>query len=221
MSTVKAVIFDMDGLLVDSEPWWREAERNIFGQLGHAPQTEDFERMMGHRIDEVVQHWYDRHPWQGPSTEAVRESIIDEVDRLVKTNAALLPGVAATVKFFRDKNVPVALASSSSQRLIESLMKHFGLYDLFDVIKSAEHEPFGKPHPAVFLTTAAALGIPPVHHLVFEDSFNGVVAAKAARMRCVAVPAPEHREQTRFTAADLVLGSLEEFSEKEWSGLNI
>jgi sugar-phosphatase len=104
----------------------------------------------------------------------------------------------------------LAVASSSPPRLIEASLARLGLRDHFTEIVSAESEPYGKPHPAVFLTTAARLGVAPTECLVFEDSLNGLVAAKAARMICVAVP---ERVDPRFAFADLVLPSLEAFDD--------
>lgn len=213
---IEAVIFDMDGLLVDSEPWWRVAETNVFGKLSKAPSEADFERMMGNRIQEVIRQWYERHPWKNFDPEETRLMIVSEVNRLVIENAALLPGVEQCIRFFKDKKMPVVLASSSPLLLIEQLTKHYGIYDSFDAVFSAENEPYGKPHPAVFITAADAIQTEASHCLVFEDSFNGIIAAKAARMKCVAVPDAAYFHQTRFDCADLKLHSLEAFDEEKW-----
>lgn len=217
---IQAVIYDMDGLLVDSEPWWRVAETNVFGSLSIVPTEVEFEKMMGNRIEEVVSQWYAKHPWTGPSTVETQNLIVDEVARLVTANAGLLPGVVESLQFFIDKKIPLALASSSPLRLIRQLMTHYGIYDAFSVVCSAEHEAFGKPHPAVFITAAKHMATEPLHCLVFEDSFNGVIAAKAARMKCVAVPSKEHAQQARFACADMLLNSLEDFTEEKWKMLN-
>ncbi len=216
---IEAVIFDMDGLLVDSEPWWRVAETNVFGKLSVAPNESDFERMMGARIQEVIQQWYERHPWPNFVVEDTQTQIILEVERLVIEHAGLMAGVKNTLDFFKQQNIPVALASSSPLHLIRNLMQHYEIYDSFQLICSAEHEPYGKPHPAVFLTTAKHLRVDPTKCLVFEDSFNGVLAAKAARMKCVAIPAAAHYTQERFCIADLKLNSLEAFTPMHWQEL--
>lgn len=212
MNEIKAVIFDMDGLLVDSEPWWRVAESNIFGKLSVSPTEEDFERMMGNRIQEVITNWHAKHPWPDFSLEKTMNEIVDEVGRLVTENAALMPGVIEALEFFKTKNIPVALASSSPLRLINRLITNYKIDHYFVVVRSAEFEQRGKPHPDVFLTTAKALNVAPENCLVFEDSHNGVLAAKAAGMMCVAVPAPEHLPQERFGIADWKWASLEAIS---------
>jgi len=210
---ISAIIFDMDGLLVDSEPWWRVAESNVFGKLSCAPTQHEFETMMGRQIREVILHWHSIKPWENFSLEQTREEIISEVEKLVKQNAALLPGVEKTIRFFSGRKIPMALASSSPLKLIANLMSHYGLAEKFRFMNSAENELHGKPHPDVFLTTAKMLNVNAENCLVFEDSYNGLLAAKAAGMKCVTVPAKEHFAQEKFDVADLKLRSLEEFSE--------
>jgi sugar-phosphatase len=200
----------MDGLLVDSEPWWRVAERNVFGNLSMEPTEEDFDRMMGNRIQEVIANWYARHPWEDYDALKTQHDIVDEVRRLVTTHAQLMPGVKESLDYFRSKNLPIALASSSPLRLIDAIVSHYDIRNYFSVIRSAENEKQGKPHPAVFLATAKELNVHPEHCLVFEDSYNGVLAAKAAGMKCIAVPSPEHHPQERFGIADWKWKSLDE-----------
>ncbi len=212
MNEIKAVIYDMDGLLVDSEPWWRVAESNIFGKLSVSPTEADFEKMMGNRIQEVITNWYNKHPWPDFSLEKTMNEIVDEVGRLVTENAQLMPGVIESLEYFKEKNIPIALASSSPLRLINRLIAFYGIEKYFVIVRSAEFEKRGKPHPDVFLTTAAALNVAPESCLVFEDSYNGVLAAKAAGMKCVAVPAPEHHAQERFDVADWKWKSLREIT---------
>jgi HAD superfamily hydrolase (TIGR01509 family) len=217
---IAAAIYDMDGLIVDSEPWWRVAESNVFGRLSRSPSEADFEMMMGRQIKEVIHHWYSIAPWENFSLEETQKEILSEVARLVKENAQLLPGVIESLQFFKKKDLALALASSSPLHLIRDLMQHYGLLNHFKVICSAEFESHGKPHPAVFIKAAQELGIDPQHCLVLEDSFNGLISAKAARMKCIAVPEKKSFHQTRFDIADLKLSSLAEFSEKDWEILN-
>jgi sugar-phosphatase len=188
-SGFSASIFDMDGLLIDSEPLWQVAEVEILGHLG--VPIEQF-------------------PWDGPGTQAVAEAVVDRVCELVVDRANLLPGVHRAIAECRAQGLAVGLASSSQYRLIETVLGHFGLTDAFDVIHSAEEERYGKPHPAVYLGAANKLKVDPTRCVAWEDAGAGVLAAKAARMVCVAVPEPAERRQPAFAIADAVLGSLEE-----------
>ncbi len=217
---IEAVIFDMDGLLIDSEPFWREAERISFAENGVTLTEAMCESAMGLRISEVLQHWFHLYPWPNPDFEKLEKTILERVSRLIRTRGTLMKGVSGTLEFFRRRSVPMALASASPMTLIRAFLDQFSLHDYFDVVHSAEYESCGKPHPAVFLTTAAKLNVRPVHILVFEDSFNGMIAAKAARMKAVVVPDPGHADQKRWDAADLQLLSLEDWNEDLWKKMN-
>lgn len=214
-----AAIFDMDGLLVDSEPLWHEAEVEVLGGLGVPIAEGDPRRTKGIFVREVTRYWHDRFPWHGPSTDEVASRIVDRVIDLVGEKGRLQPGVEQAIGLCRDHGLDLALASSSEHRLISFVLERFGLAQYFLFAHSAEEEPYGKPHPAVFLTTASRLGTAPDRCLVWEDAPAGVLAAKAARMTCVAVPAPDERDQPAFAIADAVLASLEEAHEGLWRRL--
>lgn len=218
-SQVQAVIFDMDGLLIDSEPLWQEAECRVFRQVGLNLTPQDCEQTTGLRIDEVVQFWYDRHPWGSSSCHEIAEQIVAEVVYLIQTQGKSLVGVEKALKFVADKTIPLGLASSSSYRLIESVLSKLGIRSLFQVVYSATEEAYGKPHPGVYLATAKKLGIPPTSCLALEDSLNGVIAAKAARMLCIAVPQAFPDQDPRFILADRIIGSLMEFNQDLWDRL--
>jgi sugar-phosphatase len=106
--------------------------------------------------------------------------------------------------------VKLGLASSSATEIIEAVLDKLELARFFAVVQSAEHEPYGKPHPAVYIECARRLGVPPDRCLAIEDSPAGVLAAKAARMTCIAIPAPELRDDHRYCIADARLESLVE-----------
>jgi sugar-phosphatase len=202
-------IFDMDGLLIDSEPSWRRAEVEVFATVGLELTEQDCEATTGLRIDEVAEHWFSRAPWEGPTPHEVAERIVDRMEEIVGAEGEPMPGAHDAVERCRDAGLRLALASSSAERLIEATLSRLGLRDAFELLCSAQHERYGKPHPAVFLTCADHLGVPPARCLVIEDSLNGVLAAKAARMTCVAVPEATQRGDERFCIADRVLDSLE------------
>jgi mannitol-1-/sugar-/sorbitol-6-/2-deoxyglucose-6-phosphatase len=202
---IKAVIFDMDGVLIDSEPFWRQAEIELFADLGVRLTDEECRQTMGLRIDQTVDYWYARRPWPDPDLPALAERIVDRVAEIVEQRGGPLPGVDEAVAVCRKLGLRLAVASSSWTRLITAVLGRLGIDDAFEVVHSAADEPHGKPHPGVFLTTAARLGVDPTHCLVVEDSVNGMVAAVAARMRCAVIP---ERWDPRFVLAHTVLGSL-------------
>jgi mannitol-1-/sugar-/sorbitol-6-/2-deoxyglucose-6-phosphatase len=216
---IDAVIFDMDGLLVDSEPLWHIAEIDILGRLGVPIEASGCRQTKGMFVREVTEYWHERYPWEAPSPDAVAVAIVDRVMQLVVEVGALKPGASAAVEWCGRRGVPLAVASSSEYRLIDLVLTHFDLSGAFALVHSAEDEPAGKPHPAVFLTAAHKLGVDPTRCVVFEDSPAGVIAAKAARMSVVAVPELEERSKPAFAIADAVLDSLDQVDEALWDRL--
>jgi mannitol-1-/sugar-/sorbitol-6-/2-deoxyglucose-6-phosphatase len=206
----------MDGLLVHSEPLWHEAEIEILGNLGVPLVASACRQTKGMFVGEVTRYWFERYPWTGPDPDQVAVAVVDAVMALVVAKGKLKPGVHQAIDLCRNHGLPLAVASSSEYRLIGLVLDHFGLASDFSLVRSAEDEPYGKPHPGVFLTAAAKLGVPPDRCLVWEDAPAGVLAAKAARMACVAVPEVAERDHPAFAIADVVLGSLEEADQAMW-----
>ncbi len=203
-----ASIFDMDGLLIDSEILWHEAEIEILGGLGVPLAVEGCRTTKGMFVNEVTEHWFGLYPWAGPTPGEVAVTIVDRVIELILTEGELKPGAEHAIDLCAERGIPLAVASSSQYRLIDAALDHFDLRRRFVLVHSAEDEDYGKPHPAVFLTTAAKLGAAPRRCLVWEDAPAGVLAAKAASMACVAVPEPGQGGHPAFGLADLVVDSL-------------
>jgi sugar-phosphatase len=217
---IEAVIFDMDGLLIDSEPLWKEAEIKVFGSVGIDLTARSCEQTVGLRIDQVVDLWYSNHPWDNKTKDQVVCEIIEEMQILIRTKGVAKKGVDDIIRFFQKKELPMAIASSSYQVLIEEVITKLNLSDRIETYLSAEHEEYGKPHPAVFLNTAKKLDVFHEKCLVFEDSFNGVLAAKAGRMKAVAVPEETHQKDNRMVIADLEIESLDQFNNQHLQEIN-
>lgn len=216
MTPIAAAIFDMDGLLIDSEPLWQDAEMACFRPLG-VPVTRDLCRATaGHRIDEVVGLWHARFGWDGPGIDEMVERVLAEVTRLILARSEALPGVHATMGALRQRAIPMAIASSSPPALIAAVVEKLELAPYLELTHSGIHETRGKPDPAVFLTTARKLGVAPEHCLVFEDAPAGVSAARSAGMHVIAVPSVFDPADPAFEQADQVLGSLAEFDPIPW-----
>lgn len=207
---VNAVIFDMDGLLLDSEDFWQHSEFTQFSALGVPLTLADTKKTVGWRCDYVVRYWYEQAPWQGPTQGEVADAIIDGVIAQIKSKGRLLPGAQHAIELCKQLGLPVALATSSNHRMMRETLRHFGLLSLFDATCSAEFLPYAKPHPQVYLNAAESLGIAPTNCLALEDSVTGVIAAKAARMTCIAVPEHANFNDPRYAIADYKLASLTE-----------
>ena len=208
---MRAVIFDMDGLLIDSEPLWREAEVAVFGSVGLRLSDAMCHQTTGLRVDEAVRYWHARHPWEGPGCSEVAAQVLDTAQGLIIQRGALMEGARATIEAVHAQDAKLAIASSSPMRLINVVVEKFSIGGYFSVLHSAEHEPAGKPDPAVYKTTMSLLGAEARECVAIEDSVSGVRAAKAAGARVIAVPAPCNVGHPGFAVADLVLRSLAEF----------
>lgn len=209
------VIFDMDGLLIDSEPFWRKAEIKVFADKGIQLVEEDCLQTTGLSVLDVVKYWSELQSIH-VDLQATANEIVDEVIKLILNEGDAMRGVHQILEFFRLKNIPMALASGSDYRLIEVVLEKLQLASYFVHIQSAESLPHGKPHPEIFLHTAKTLNANPMHCLVFEDSVNGVIAAKAARMKCVAVPESHNFERMEYAIADLKMQSLTDFNKNKF-----
>jgi len=217
---IKAVIFDMDGIIIDSEPLWQEAEIAAFGRVGLQLSREMCMQTMGIRVDEVVQYWYAKKTWHGHSKETVENDILDTLENLINIKGQAMTGVHEILTFCERKNLRVALASSSYVRLIHAVLKKLNLTDRFEVVHSGEYEVYGKPHPAIFLTTLDKLNLEHSEVFVIEDSFPGLIAAKAARLQVVCVPDKAVKNESKYDIAEIKLDTLADFRETHFNWLN-
>jgi haloacid dehalogenase superfamily, subfamily IA, variant 3 with third motif having DD or ED len=208
---IKAVIFDMDGLLIDSEPFWQESENLVFNSLGINTSKKMFEIFMGKRIDEVVDAMWEIQSWNHKSKSEVVDAIVNNVINLVEEKGEALTGVYKILEDLKKSPLKIGLASSSKMKIIETVLDKLNIREYFEVIHSAEYEEYGKPHPQIFISTAKMLGVNPNECLVFEDSLNGVISALAANMKCFAIPESGALNLKKFIIANKTLSDLNEF----------
>jgi sugar-phosphatase len=206
--SLQAVIFDVDGVLIDSEPFWRESEIEVFSRYGLRLTEQECILTAGMRIQEVTRFWYERKPWKGGSTEKLAADILQGVIERIQERGVPMPGMLDAIRLFQSRRLRLALASSSALSLIAAVIDRLEIRPHFEAICSAENELRGKPHPDVYLTAARKLGLAPERCLAIEDSIAGVTSAKAAGMKCIAVPLPELRRDPRYGSADSILDSL-------------
>jgi HAD superfamily hydrolase (TIGR01509 family) len=204
----EAVIFDMDGVIIDSEPLWKIAMEEVFSGLGSRLKKEDFQKTVGLRIDEVIHYWNIKEQWGIPDESEVEEAIIIKMERLIAAKPAALEGVIDTLNYLKLRNIPVGLATSSSSRLIKVVLDKLEIKHLFNFVHSAEMEQYGKPHPAVYLSVAKKLAVLPEKCLVIEDSLNGIISAKAAKMTAVCIPEKTHLVEPKLILADYQFESM-------------
>lgn len=211
LSSFKAVIYDMDGVLIDSEPLWKIAMGNVFEKYGSTLAPHDFQKTVGLRIDEVIHFWNLHEQWGITNEKVVEQEIITVLIGLIKANPKELHGVTQSLQFFKSKGLKIGLGTSSSELLIQTVLEALELKHFFDYTYSAEHEAYGKPHPGVYLKVAQELGVKATECLVIEDSWNGVLAGLAARMKVCCIPEKTHLPHPNLIVADYHFEDLEAF----------
>lgn len=207
------VIFDMDGLLIDSEPLWNEAADEVFQRFGIRLSPQQHSTTMGLRTKEFVHWWFNLYNIPQEMAPVAEKDIVDKVREKIVAKGKPLPGLAHIFNFFIDRKFKIGLASSSGPEVIDVVINHLGIKNYLQAVTSAAEMQYGKPHPQVYLDCAATLGSLPSTCICFEDSFNGMIAAKAARMKCVVIPAPQQQHEQRWSAADLKISSLQNFND--------
>ena len=217
---IKSVIFDMDGLLLDSEFFWQKMEIKLISSVGIDITPEMQKSTIGFRSDEMIRYWYNYQPWANPEFKKMEDSYEKSVLGFYIHESELMEGALYILDFFKAKKINTGLASSSPMYLINAFMNRFDLTSRFEVIYSAEYEEYGKPHPGVYLKTAKLLDTHPASCLAFEDSFFGLLAAKSALMKTVVVPEHKHRGDPKFAIADLQIENLMSFTEEEFEQIN-
>lgn len=206
---IQAVVFDLDGLMVDTEPIFVEVARRLLGKRGHELVPPMLQAMMGTPARQALQTFREHYGLVDTVEVLAAESWTIFFEVLGDRPAALLPGTRALLERLERNGIPRAIATSSSAAYVERILGPHGLLSHFAFVLTADDVKLGKPFPEVYEKAAARFGIAPAHMLVLEDSVNGMKAAKAAGARCIVVPHDlVPREQ--LTEADAILGSLED-----------
>ena len=208
----KAVIFDMDGVLIDSEPFWQQAQIEVLKDLGVEITQKECEETMGLRIDALVGHWYNKYRWDGSSVEETAVTIVERVASHVMHSGEAKSGVYQALETIAAKGFKIGLATSSPMALVDAVLTRLNIGHYFSIRHSAEFEEYGKPHPAVYIQAAVQLGVTPKECIAIEDSFNGLLSAKSATMKTIVIPVAANAANLRFSIADIQLSSLDELS---------
>ncbi|WP_338693820.1 HAD family phosphatase [Streptomyces sp. Q6] len=209
-----AVVFDLDGTLVDSEPNYYKATLGTLGRYGVTDYTwADNEAYVGISTQETIGLWKRRYGIDAPDTEMLDDLNTRYLD-IARVDTHVFPQMGLFVDRLHAAGVPMIVASGSSPRAIEAILGGTGLLAKLPLYVSADEVDHGKPAPDVFLEAARRLGRPASHCVVLEDAAPGAAAAHAAGMRCIAVPyVAAQADDPSFTTADLLFkGGQEEFT---------
>lgn len=185
--TLQAVLWDMDGTLVDSEPDWARVQIELLTSLGATWTVEDCMALVGSDLAAAVKVWMARIPAGAIEADDLAERMYSEVVRALKEDVVLRPGALELLTGLKAAGIPCALVSASYRVMIDAVLSHLPP-DLFDVIVAGDEVRNGKPHPEPYLTAMAELGVDPADCVVIEDSPAGTQAGTAAGAFVVAVP---------------------------------
>jgi HAD superfamily hydrolase (TIGR01509 family) len=208
---IAGIVFDLDGLLLDSEQVWDEVREQLVRERGGRWHDRAQRDMMGMSSHEWSRYLHDE--LEVPeSPDAISAEVVRRLEARYRDRLPLLPGARDAVERLA-RHWPLALASSSNRELIDLALELMGITNLFAATVSSEEVARGKPAPDVYLESARRLGVEPRDAAAIEDSHNGIRSAKAAGMRVIAIPnehfPPGHEA---LADADLVLGSLSELN---------
>lgn len=218
---LNTVIFDMDGLLIDSEPLWACAAEELFAGYGIKLTDEQYAKTTGMRTKEFLHYWFNHFGINESTLLQAEETIVKRVVELVKQKGKPMPGVAYIFDFFKTRGFKAGLATSSGMALVDVVVDMLNIQQYLSAVSSAEGLSNGKPHPEVYLNCAKTLASEPRQCICFEDSLNGMIAAKAAGMKCVVIPATITRSKTIWDVADMKLNSLPDFNEPALKALGV
>lgn len=208
---LKAVIFDLDGLLIDSEAYWRKAT-SLFFDRHHKKYTDDIsEKIMGMGLKEITEFFKTTYGFTG-DTDVLVDERRNLMYKLLMKDLTLMPGAKQVIENLYSRHLPLAIATSGhTKEKTKEIVKHLGTENYFTVFISGDDFEKAKPAPDMYLAAAEQLHIAPIDCLVFEDAPNGVVAGKAAGMQIYAVNNNASlQEKLRSAGADKVFSSLEE-----------
>jgi HAD superfamily hydrolase (TIGR01509 family) len=187
---IRAVVFDLDGVLVDSEPVWEQVRRGLVAERGGHWAPDAQHRLMGMSTPEWARY-LSEDLGVGLPPEQVATAVIDRMAARYREHVPLMDGAVDAVHRIAAR-WPLAVASSAPATLIETVLQSAGLRSCFAVVMSTEQVAHGKPAPDIYLAVTAALGCPPPDCAAVEDSSNGLRSAAAAGLRVIAIPQPEY-----------------------------
>jgi HAD superfamily hydrolase (TIGR01509 family) len=185
--TLQAVLWDMDGTLVDSEPVWARVQLDLLTSLGAIWTVEDCVNLVGSDLGDAVKAWMARIPEGAIEPEELAERMYGEVVRSLKEEVVFRPGAVELLQALNAEGIPCALVSASHRVMIDAVLAHLPP-DLYDVIVAGDEVTHGKPHPEPYLTAARELGVDPADCIVIEDSPGGTASGTAAGAFVIAVP---------------------------------
>ncbi len=201
-STFKGILFDMDGVLLDSEPFWRKAEKETLLPYGIELGDGDFTHTTGLKTNEVVALRIKEFDLDKKLQYKLERSILDKVQELIRSKAVKNEGLEEIEAWLQKSGIKRIIATSSPAEVVETVLNTLQLKNTFPTYISASSFRFGKPHPKVYIKACELLQIQASEACVLEDSVNGMIAGKAAKIFTCVVPEKEQYTNPKFALAD-------------------
>jgi beta-phosphoglucomutase len=202
-----ALIFDMDGVLVDSNPFHLRKWVKLLNEHGIPFDSQELpQQVVGYRNDSLLRHFFGPD-LTAPERQALTEELEEKFRTAFKPHAEPLPGLRELITQASQNGVAMAVASSAMRKNVEFVVDAVGLRPYFRCLLNGDEVTHAKPDPEIYIKAAEKLGFAPERCVGFEDSFVGIEAAKNAGLRCVAIGSSFPLEELRRTRADRVVGS--------------
>lgn len=213
---VKAAVFDMDGTLINSEPIWQKVIIGKMREWGAEVSDDAYLATVGLDTPSLCVKFRAQYEITSLSAEAMLDEIHKTVITTISAEGQWMPGAQEAVKLAKSLNIPVGLATASDQEILDAMAEHFGFGEMFATLCCADEVPISKPNPGLYLLACERLGVRPQDAIAFEDSINGLLAAKSAQMTCIAIPDLLSPDDKRYGIADRVLNSLTELKKEHF-----
>jgi len=212
---LKAVLFDMDGVIIDSEPLHYQAENRLMKTFGFEMTVADLEVYVGMRDPDMLTQIIKDYNLQISLPDLLSKLLHQKLSLLKEADAYAIDGIVDLIQAISEQKIQIGLASSSSRIFIEAVLEKLGIASHFHCVISGYEVERGKPDPDIFLKAASLLGVSPEDCLVIEDSGHGVKAAKAAGMKCIGYQNPNSGNQD-LSKADRIVHSIRDIQLKDW-----
>ena len=207
---IKAVIFDMDGTLIDSQPIWYQVSTDFFQKNGFPVTMDDMIKLTGSPVAKLVDYVLQAYGQKDKERAQLITGLMDYAVSEILAAKPLLPNVKDVLAQLKQQGIKMAVASASPRNMLQGIVDSCGIAEYFDYLASAEELDYNKPHPAVYLHAAQQLGVNPTECFAVEDSVLGMISGKAASMKTVVIPAQAEWDDSRWALADFKLANIAE-----------
>lgn len=205
-----AVIFDLDGVVINSEPLWKKAGKEVLTNLGLSVSDFELDETTALSTKDFCEFWYAKQQWNGLSIQEAEHAIENRTLELIAENDIRMPGINKLIEIIANKGLKLGLASNSSHKYVTKVLNKLNFINNFNVVSSAEDVNKGKPEPDIYFHVSKKLMIKPENCCVIEDSIVGLYAAKKAGMFVIAIPPKETFDDERYNLADLKIKNFNE-----------